>query len=423
MKVAFKASNGKYICAEQGGGLAYGNTVYKNGPYRNGAAPLYANRDSIGLWETFNVESQPEGVSIQCNNGMYWSAENDGGAGVSTNRTSVNAWEMFSLEGSVIKCHNGRNYVCAEIGSDCHVNGTRDGVGAWETFEIIDLDPQYKPNEDEIRMWKCNLTPDLGFNLQYGPHTPNGHTIFWTPSYVVYDDSTRERIRKAYRDLGFTHFPLNLTNHSTLYRDYYPNWDDTLINKYLEELLSAHLIPGGFCMGDEDTTVNCHADPSLVSWVVGRWEDAAPIKRPALDNDNYFWLVHQAFPNSRLYWHNPPYQGAPFVEYDEWNSPQDDPGINAKVWNYMIHDSFVQGFLFQGKAWENDANDSIEVLRSFVERLGHGVSGWPNPVDIVDYEETAYYLFNEGGNQEQALEWTKKIRDYWGSELKGYGNG
>lgn len=272
------------------------------------------------------------------------------------------------------------------------------------------------PSNEALRAWKGNLVAKLSFSLPYAPHG-----LLFTPGYVTYNGETRRRIREDYKAHGWTHFPLNLTNHSTIYRDFYPQWDDARINDYLTELLTDGLIPVGFVMGDQDRVVDCKASPDLVPIVVPKWEDAAPLRRPALDADNTFHLVRQQYPRSILYWHNPPYQGAPFVEYADWGLPQGDPGINAKVWRYMVNECGVQGLLFQGKAWEHDANDSMAVLQSFIDRLKHGVSGWPH-ADVVDYEETAYYLFNMGGSDEQALAWTRKIRNAQ-PELDGFGNG
>src|SRR5262245_10718386 len=105
MKIALKASNGKYESAEQGGGLAYGDTVYKDYAYQ-GVATLYANRDEVGAWETFDLDELSGGYfSIKTCNGYFLTAEKDGGAGVSTNRTEVNAWEMFYIVNEGIQCH------------------------------------------------------------------------------------------------------------------------------------------------------------------------------------------------------------------------------------------------------------------------------------------------------------------------------
>lgn len=411
MKIAIRANNGKYISAEQGGGLVYSDI---------GTKPLYANRDEIGPWETFELEYINGYITIKTCNGYYWTAELGGGQGISTNRMEAWAWEQFyfndSGEQASFKTINGVNIVCAELGGDSHLNATRINVGPWESFNVEYLDKVVIPPIDAIRTWKGNLTPYLGWDLPYGP---NG--VFWTPGYVAYDESTRKRIRDAYRGMGFTHLPMNLTNHSTIYRDFYPHWDDSLINTYLTELLKDEIIPVGYTMGDQDTTVNCKADPSLVPIALGKWEDPTPLKKPAMDSDNRFYLVKEKYPNSVIYWHNPPYQGAPYVDYADWGLPEGDSGINAKVWHFMVDECKVQGLMFQGQAWNNDAQDSINSLGDFALRLGTGHHGWPI-ADLVDYEETAYYLFNMGGNQEQALAWTKKIRNTV-SPLNGFCNG
>jgi len=417
MKVALKASNGKFVCAEQGGDIEYVGS-WPNHAYGSYPAPLYANRDSIGPWETFTFETFDDGsITILTNDGYYLTAEEGGDYGISTNRKEANAWEHFFPENGGFRTVNDRNYVCAEMGSDTHLNATRTTVGPWETFETIYLDKPVWPPHDKLKAWRgqfCALPMDL-------PYGPNG--ILFTPGYVVYDSETRARIRATYLEHGWTHFPLNLTNHSSIYRNYYPDWDDSNINTYLTELLKDGIIPVGYTMGDSDRVVNCKADRSLVPIALGRWEDAAPLVKPALDENNTFHLVKEKYPDALIYWHNPPYQGAPYVSYADWELPQDDPGINAKVWRYMVNECGVQGLMFQGKAWEKDAQDSIGVLQSFTERLRHGINGWPI-ADLIDYEETAYYMFNMNGSYEQAVAWTSKIQSAPGVECNaGFCNG
>lgn len=416
MQVALKANNGKFVSAEQGGGLKY-TGVYTNEAYQ-GVAPLYANREVVSDWETFEyIENNNNSFSLRTTHGYYLTSENGGGEGISTNRKEANAWEMFFRNKDSIVCWNGRNLICAELGSDTHLNGTREAKGSWETFEIVRLDnPEIEwPNEDTLRNFKGNFG-GMPLGLSYAP---NG--ILFTPAYVVYNDQTRDRIRKSYLDAGYLHYPLNLTNHSTIYRNYYPHWDDSLINKYLEELLGDRLVPVGFVMGDQDTEVNCKADPSLVPITIPKWEDGAPLRGPNKDQYNTFYLVKQKYPKSLLYWHNPPYQGAPFVEYSDWGLKPGDPSINAKVWHYMVDECEVKGLLFQGKAWENDGGDSISILDNFKDRLKHGINGWPI-ADLVDFEETVYYMFNLNGIYNIALDMALHVRSSV-QELNGYCNG
>ena len=81
--VAFRSkANGMYVCAENAG-----------------AAPLVANRASVGAWETFARVANSDGsVSFRAQaNGRYVVAENAGAAALVANRTSIGAWEKFDL--------------------------------------------------------------------------------------------------------------------------------------------------------------------------------------------------------------------------------------------------------------------------------------------------------------------------------------
>ena len=266
----------------------------------------------------------------------------------------------------------------------------------------------WKPTKEECRSWRGNFC-GIPLNL---PYAPNG--ILFTPGYVIYNDETRKRIRDAYKELGHTHFPLNLTNHSTIYHDFYPGWDDHLINTYLKELLRDHIIPVGFVMGDQDTGVSTYADPDLVPIVSSKWEDPAPIRNLAHDQYNNFDKVRAAFPNSLQYWHNPAYQGAPYI------GTKDEK--NNLVWQFMVNECGIQGLMNQGTAWKNEANDSVNRLNDFIYRLEQGNNGYPK-CDIVDFEETAYYMFDMSGNYNQALKWTDKIRRNIMAPIQGYCNG
>jgi hypothetical protein len=80
-KVALRASNGQYVCAEGSGGRE-----------------VVANRNAIGPWETFTVIEGGNGhVALQANNGQYVCAEGSGGREVVANRNAIGAWETFTL--------------------------------------------------------------------------------------------------------------------------------------------------------------------------------------------------------------------------------------------------------------------------------------------------------------------------------------
>jgi hypothetical protein len=81
--VALKsATTGKYVCAENAG-----------------AAPLVADRDTIGGWESFTQVHNPDGsTSFRSNaNGLYVCADNAGASPLIANRTAAGLWESFDL--------------------------------------------------------------------------------------------------------------------------------------------------------------------------------------------------------------------------------------------------------------------------------------------------------------------------------------
>jgi hypothetical protein len=96
-----KAENGKYVCAENGGGLS-------------GNGSMVANRDAIGAWETFQVVPLADGwVALKTSSGHYVCAEGGGGGAISTDRVAPGIWESFKLlktpDGSIssILCWDG----------------------------------------------------------------------------------------------------------------------------------------------------------------------------------------------------------------------------------------------------------------------------------------------------------------------------
>ncbi|MDD4652164.1 MAG: hypothetical protein PHQ34_08025 [Methanothrix sp.] len=125
--IAIKASNGKYLCAEGGGG---GSVV--------------ANRNAIGAWETFKLIDQGNGYyALQAANGQYVCAEGGGGGSVVANRNAIGVWETFRLidQGNgyyALQAANGQ-YVCAEGGGGGAVVANRNAIGAWERFRLMDL--------------------------------------------------------------------------------------------------------------------------------------------------------------------------------------------------------------------------------------------------------------------------------------------
>src|SRR5882672_10996617 len=113
MKIALKAANSLYVCAEEGGGI----------DTRNPRTPVAvrANRREVHEWETFEVIILSNGfVALETINGFYVTAELGGGSSVRTNERAIGPWERFTPIGSIdagfgLRTWDGRHFVCAVV--------------------------------------------------------------------------------------------------------------------------------------------------------------------------------------------------------------------------------------------------------------------------------------------------------------------
>jgi hypothetical protein len=119
--VTFRASNGQYVCAEEGGGGA-----------------VNADRDAAGPWETFKRQPQPDGrFAYQSDRGSYLTAIGGGGAALWCDQITVGPFQCFSemrVNGGIALQSANGHFMCAEEGGGGEVNVTRSAVGLWETF-------------------------------------------------------------------------------------------------------------------------------------------------------------------------------------------------------------------------------------------------------------------------------------------------
>jgi hypothetical protein len=123
--IALKVSNGKFVCAENGG-----------------ASPLVANRDVIGPWEQFLlVEHGPGKVALQATNGKYVGRVAGATGELLAQRDQITNDEVFDLisqgGAKVAFRHSGGRYLCAENGGGGPVLANREAVGPWETIELV----------------------------------------------------------------------------------------------------------------------------------------------------------------------------------------------------------------------------------------------------------------------------------------------
>src|SRR5215813_9754935 len=98
MKIALTV-NGKYVSAEQGGGIDTRVTSYP--------PALTASRTEIGAWETFETEKVDDlHVALKTCDGFYVTAEGGGGSYLRTNERARGVWETFGWlsvgEGQVV---------------------------------------------------------------------------------------------------------------------------------------------------------------------------------------------------------------------------------------------------------------------------------------------------------------------------------
>ncbi len=133
-------ANGKYVSADAAG-----------------AAPLVNNRSSAGAWEQFHLTTNADGsVSLLANaNGRYVTADNGGTKPLMANRTTVGAWEEFDIAvaTSSFSLASFANFDCvdqqsgagfppivtADDAGTSPLIANRCGIGAWETFDAVDL--------------------------------------------------------------------------------------------------------------------------------------------------------------------------------------------------------------------------------------------------------------------------------------------
>ena len=136
MKIALKAANGRYVCAEDGGGIDAREVTAR--------VAVRANREVIGPWEIWDERPHPDGgVTLQTHDGHYLTAENGGGGAVSTSRVEAGIWERWMPVLGGYRSVAGY-WLCVEVGSEDPVgNATRQAQGPWETFGRVAVASSY----------------------------------------------------------------------------------------------------------------------------------------------------------------------------------------------------------------------------------------------------------------------------------------
>jgi hypothetical protein len=109
-----------------------------------GAAPLIANRTTIGAWEQFDLITVGSGtIALRAHaNNQVVTADNAGSSPLIANRTAVGTWETFQLihnsNGTVSLLAMANNkYVTADNAGASALIANRTAIGTWEQFSLI----------------------------------------------------------------------------------------------------------------------------------------------------------------------------------------------------------------------------------------------------------------------------------------------
>lgn len=114
-----------------------------------GGSGLNADRTTMSTHETFFVRDRGSYVNLLTWHGYYVGAPNGGGSGLDASYTADRTETRFVLEALsdgrfAIRTLGSRHYVVAEGGGGGSVNANRTRVGAWERFDVVDLDDTVK---------------------------------------------------------------------------------------------------------------------------------------------------------------------------------------------------------------------------------------------------------------------------------------
>lgn len=188
--VAIKTINGKYLCAENGGGDL-----------------VNASRDKIGDWETFEVIDLGRGyIALKGYNGDYLRVTKDGES-INADSDEIGKRETFQLivlkdNKAAFKTYDSK-YICAEDGGGGKVVANRDKIGTWETFEIVKVD---QPKSDKSILSAKASEKDVTFTWTKPSDTKN------IIGYNLYRGTTSGKQSST----PITDFPIE----GTIYTDY-----------------------------------------------------------------------------------------------------------------------------------------------------------------------------------------------------------
>lgn len=266
------------------------------------------------------------------------------------------------------------------------------------------------PTPEQCRKFRGNF---CGIRIQglrtFSDHYPSD--LLYTPAYGCYNSDERKLIRQRYLDeFGeWSHFPITLQP-GPIYGDYFPNINPSIQDQkdWLEELYRDKIIPVVNLLADNEW--NCTLDPSVLAMIrvaFPKWEQNQIDPDPSTQ---WAYVIHcrQIIPtDTLLYLHFSP-------DHAAIDSPESDSWKRARSIG-------IQGILLQTVA-DDPIEKVIDRHKDFVDRMKHGLNGWPNPIDIVSFELKAYPRFHRQESYESCVDFAKSVRLAF-PELDGYCNG
>ena len=219
---------------------------------------------------------------------------------------------------------------------------------------------------------------------------PLGPPLIYTPMYPVFDAPTRAAMRKAYKQAGYTHWPISIAGgYVANGKDVYPRFDYSqkpeAFRVFLNELWNDGLIPVVFLMDDHGPHtagylthfVDVNRDlirAASIGWELNHWMTDEEATQAAKD------LRGLLSANTLLYLHMSPERAA-LCHTDSCES----------AWWHSMQ-GVLTGILYQHGADASIASFQAR-LSDFTTRLIDGKNGWPRGFDVVAFEYAAYRKF------------------------------
>jgi len=270
---------------------------------------------------------------------------------------------------------------------------------------------------DELRAFRGAIST-VRLDIPFGPRPGKADNVLFTPMYGCYSAADRARMRAAYKQRGYTHWPIGPLIAGS-YHGKYPDMnflaDPQRFADLLEELWNDDIVPVVFllpidrrCGLSKDGTIDWDSIERqltpiyrtsrfqrLARVVVLAWEpnDGNVISTQAQWLQGVRWMA-KVFPNALRYIHMTAGQNAPCAK-------NEDPAAAWRAVAPYLHGWLVQDGNFGLPDPEHAGLQRFrQALQDDVDHLHRGRDGWPTisatpgrPLDIVAFEYASYWSF------------------------------